>query len=96
MKQAEDTKTVDMFDNTTTPTTLPTMTTRPNPKTFTFHIRTRSADGKVYTTAWHGLTRTKARNMYAYTQNHQPSNVVGYGWAETNCYEGPYEQGDEV
>ena len=91
MKQAEDTKTVDMFDNDTTPA----KPRKSNPKNHTFYINTRSADGKVHTTAWHGLTRTKARNMYAYTQNHQPSNVVGYGWAETNCYEGP-DEGEQV
>lgn len=91
MKQAEDTKTVDMFDNDTTPA----KPRKSNPKNHTFYINTRDADGKVHTTAWHGLTRTTARNMYAYTNKSQPSNVIGYGWSETNCYEGAYE-GEQV
>ena len=34
------------------------------------------------TTEWTGLSKKQARDMYAYTDAHQPSNVVAYGWEE--------------
>ena len=33
-------------------------------------------------TEWRGLTKKQARDMYAYTDAHQPSNVIAYGWEE--------------
>lgn len=47
--------------------------------TYRFYIRT--IDGTE--TEWRRLTRKQARDMYAYTDNHQPDNVTGYGWEET-------------
>jgi hypothetical protein len=32
---------------------------------------------------WTGLTLTKAKQMYAYTNASNPSNVVRSGWEET-------------
>ena len=29
---------------------------------------------------WNNLTHKQARDMYAYTDSHQPSNVTNYGW----------------
>ena len=49
-----------------------------NTKTYyMFYIRTHSAQ-----TEWTGLSKKQARDMYAYTDAHQPSNVVAYGWEE--------------
>jgi hypothetical protein len=31
---------------------------------------------------WRGLSRKQARDMYAYTQQSQPSNMTGCGWEE--------------
>lgn len=31
---------------------------------------------------WRGLTKKQARDMYAYTDAHQPSEVTTYGWEE--------------
>jgi hypothetical protein len=42
----------------------------------TFYITT--ADGE--TIEWTGLSYKKARDMHAYTNASQPSNVVGSGW----------------
>lgn len=67
MKQPEDTLTVDMF---------PTPTTKAH---YRFYVK--SHDG--LTTEWCGLTRKQARDMYAYTNAHQPSNVIAYGWEGT-------------
>ena len=44
--------------------------------TYRFYIET--TDGNE--TEWRGLTRKQARDMYAYTDAHQPSNVKSYGW----------------
>lgn len=71
------------------------MPSKPNPKNYTFHVDIRTAEGKLHSVVWRGLTRTKARSMYAYTAQNQPSNVIGYGWAETNCYTNPY-QGEQA
>ena len=40
----------------------------------------KSHDG--LTTEWTGLSKKQARDMYAYTDAHQPSNVIAYGWEE--------------
>lgn len=44
---------------------------------YMFYIRTHSAQ-----TEWRGLTKKQARDMYTYTDAHQPSNVIAYGWEE--------------
>ena len=52
---------------------------REQPKTrYRFYVK--SHDG--LTTEWCGLTKKQARDMYAYTNAHQPSNVIAYGWEE--------------
>lgn len=45
---------------------------------YRFYIET--PDGEEI--EWCGLTRKQARDMYAYTDAHQPSNAVRYGWEE--------------
>ena len=60
------------------------MKTARNPNTkYLFYIETRDAltDQQEYI-EWRGLTYKQARDMYAYTDAHQPSNVTGYGWEE--------------
>lgn len=66
MKQACDTFTQDMF---------PTPATKPR---YRFYVK--GHDG--LTTEWTGLTKKQARDMYSYTNAHQPSNVVAMGWEE--------------
>jgi predicted mannosyl-3-phosphoglycerate phosphatase (HAD superfamily) len=46
---------------------------------YRFYIRTN--DGA--TTEWTGLTRKRARDMHAYTEQSQPSNVTAFGWELT-------------
>lgn len=79
MKQAIDTKTIDMYN----PELGNSLTTQgagtPNKFRFRFHITTR--DGA--TTEWTGLTAKRAKDMYAYTSQSQPSNVTAFGWEET-------------
>jgi hypothetical protein len=75
MKQAEDTYTIDMLGDSLTPHATCT------PKVYyRFYVK---AHGGL-TTEWTGLTRKQARDMYAYTSAHQPSNVVAYGWEEVS------------
>ena len=45
---------------------------------YRFHIRT--TEGAVI--EWTGLTRKRARDMYAYTEQSQPGNVTAFGWEE--------------
>lgn len=52
---------------------------REQPKTY-YRFYVKSHDG--LTTEWCGLSRKQARDMYAYTDAHQPSNVIAYGWEE--------------
>lgn len=66
MKQKEDDKTVDMFGGV------------PSSGVYRFYIET--AGGELVW--WSGLTKKQARDMYAYTNAHQPSNVVCSGWEE--------------
>jgi hypothetical protein len=73
MKQAEDTFTIDMHGDTQ-------VITPDNSKPTRFRFYVKSHDG--LTTEWCGLTRKQARDMYAYTNAHQPSNVVACGWEE--------------
>ena len=66
MKQPEDNKTMDMF---------PTPAAKPR---YRFYVKAH--DG--LTTEWTGLSKAKALQMYRYTDAHQPSNVIAYGWEE--------------
>lgn len=49
---------------------------------YLFYIRVLNGAGGEEETEWRGLTYKQARDMYAYTDAHQPSNVTGYGWEE--------------
>ena len=49
----------------------------PSSGVYRFYIET-----KYDTVEWRGLTKKQARDMYAYTNAHQPSNVVCSGWEE--------------
>lgn len=72
MKQREDNLTADMFGNLPTPTV------------YMFYVETvgsGNADGEII--EWHGLTLTKAKQMYAYTSASNPSNVLSFGWEAT-------------
>ena len=71
MKQAADVFTQELPDMDTEQTTTSKFR-------FSFHIRT--LDGA--TTEWTGLTAKRAKDMYAYTQQSQPSNVASFGWEE--------------
>jgi hypothetical protein len=42
----------------------------------TFYINLNSGE----TVEWTGLSYKKARDMHAYTNAHQPSNVTSHGW----------------
>ena len=48
------------------------------PKNYTFWVETTTGEE----THWTHLTRTQARNMYAYTQASQPHNLKRWGWGE--------------
>ena len=67
MKQREDNLTADMFGN------------EPKPTVYMFYVETDTGE----TIEWHGLTLTKAKQMYAYTNASNPSNVVRSGWEAT-------------
>lgn len=75
MKQAEDIFTQDMHGE---------VITRDNskPAQFRFYVVTADNNGGDHCTVWLGLTKKQARDMYAYTNAHQPSNVVACGWEE--------------
>ena len=53
----------------------------PTPAKHRFMFYVRTTDGN--TTEWRGLSKTKAVQMYRYTEQSQPSNVTAYGWEET-------------
>lgn len=53
-----------------------------NPTFYRFYIVVRDGAGGDNETEWRGLTRKQARDMYAYTAAHQPSNVTAFGWEE--------------
>lgn len=74
MKQDCDNSTIDMYPQPLTEHLVPT----PLKTYYRFYIG--FADGTE--TEWCGLTRKQARDMYAYTNAHQPSNVTRYGWEE--------------
>ena len=66
MKQREDNLTADMFGNL--------------PKATVFRFYVATAEGTEV--EWTGLTLTKAKQMYAYTNASNPSNVISFGWEE--------------
>lgn len=75
MKQADDLFTIDMHD----PELGTSLTPTNNTKTY-YRFYVKAHDG--LTTEWCGLTRKQARDMYAFTNAHQPSNVIAFGWEE--------------
>jgi len=76
MKQAIDTKTIDMYD----PDVRDSLTTQgaTTPSKYRFFVGL--TDGTEI--EWTGLTKKQARDMYAYTNAHHPCNVTGTGWEE--------------
>jgi hypothetical protein len=68
MKQAEDNKTIDMWGSTS----------HGGKSLYRFYIETTEGTE----VEWHGLTLTKAKQMYAYTNASNPSNVTRCGWEE--------------
>jgi len=74
MKQDIDTYTPDMYgtEQVITPDNS-------KPERYRFYIET--PDGVEI--EWCGLTKKQARDMYAYTNAHQPSNVTRCGWEIT-------------
>ena len=66
MKQREDNLTADMFGNL--------------PKATVFRFYVATTEGTEV--EWTGLTLTKAKQMYAYTNASNPSNVISFGWEE--------------
>jgi len=74
MKQDIDTYTADMYGE------LPTEV-QAAVKTAKYRFYVKSHDG--LTTEWCGLSRKQARDMHAYTDAHQPSNVIAFGWEIT-------------
>jgi hypothetical protein len=75
MKQAEDIYTMDLLGESLTTQDTP-MT--PSKYRFRFYVTTREGA----TTEWTGLTAKRAKDMYAYTSQSQPSNVTAFGWEE--------------
>lgn len=57
--------------------------TRTEREYYRFFIVVRDGAGGETETEWRGLSRTRARNMYAYTNAAQPINVVTFGWELT-------------
>ena len=64
MKQREDNLTADMFGN------------EPPPTTCMLYVETHSGE----CIEWGNLTLTKAKQMYAYTNQVNPCNVKSSGW----------------
>ena len=83
MKQAADTFTRDLYESfdTTAPEVRDSLTTHHTPSKFRFRFYITTREGA--TTEWTGLTAKRAKDMYAYTSQSQPSNVTAFGWEET-------------
>ena len=75
MKQAEDLFTQELPE---LGNSLTTQDTQPSKFRFRFYVTTREGA----TTEWTGLTAKRAKDMYAYTSQSQPSNVTAFGWEE--------------
>lgn len=80
MKQPEDNLTIDMLGEPLTTQGATPQATPSNPNKFCFRFYIRTLDGAV--TEWTGLTAKRAKDMYAYTAQSQPSNVSSFGWEE--------------
>ena len=79
MKQAEDQFTIDMHGEVITPDNSLT----PKPKVYhRFYVVTADDNGGEHSTEWRGLSKKQARDMYAYTQQSNPWNVIRCGWEE--------------
>lgn len=79
MKQTEDIFTIDMHGEVITPDNSLT------PKTKVYHrfyVVTADDNGGEHSTEWRGLSKKQARDMYAYTQQSNPWNVIRCGWEE--------------
>jgi hypothetical protein len=68
MKQAIDNQTIDMWEPTS----------HGGKSLYRFYVETTEGTE----VEWTGLTLTKAKQMYAYTNASNPSNVVRSGWEE--------------
>ena len=66
MKQREDNQTIDMWEPTS----------HGGKSLYRFYVETTEGTE----VEWTGLTLTKAKQMYAYTNASNPSNVVRSGW----------------
>ena len=75
MKQREDDRTFELELHVEPSTTL--SASKPM---YRFYIDTN--DGERV--EWAGLTKKQARDMYAYTNAHQPHNVVRCGWEQVS------------
>lgn len=80
MKQPDDLFTIDMHNPDTTLGNPLTTHHMPTPLKTYYRFYAKAHDG--LTTEWCGLTKKQARDMYAYTSAHQPSNVIAFGWEE--------------
>jgi hypothetical protein len=78
MKQAEDLFTQELPELGNSLTTQGATTPAPSKYRFRFYVTTREGA----TTEWTGLTAKRAKDMYAYTSQSQPSNVTSFGWEE--------------
>jgi hypothetical protein len=78
MKQAEDLFTQELPELGNPLTTQDTQPSAPSKYRFRFYVTTREGA----TTEWTGLTAKRAKDMYAYTSQSQPSNVTSFGWEE--------------
>lgn len=77
MKQEIDTFTIDMHGGIPASPT-PTLT-----KVYhRFYVVTADDNGGEHCTEWRGLSKKQARDMYAYTQQSNPWNVIRCGWEE--------------
>ena len=82
MKQAIDTKTMDMYDPELGDSLTTQGATTPSKYRFRFYVVTADDNGGEHSTEWRGLTNKQARDMYAYTQQSNPWNVIRCGWEE--------------
>ena len=77
MKQADDTMTIEMYPDLIEAS----KGDRALGCTDRYRFYIETPDGEEI--EWRGLTKKQARDMYAYTNAHQPSNVSRSGWEIT-------------
>ena len=80
MKQAEDLFTRELPELGNPLTTQDTQT--PSKYRFRFYVVTADDNGGEHCTEWRGLSNKQARDMYAYTEQSNPWNVIRCGWEE--------------